>query len=154
MTSNPSAQHTLLQIITSDHRDIEAFYNEYLKNAGNKDGQTRWANQLTWTIARHSISEELVVYPQFEKHLGDKGRAMAEQDRQDHQFVKDRLKLLEDMEVGSSQYDATLKEIMTELKKHMASEETEDLPLLEQKLGFENSISVAKSFERTKNFVP
>lgn len=69
-------------------------------------------------------------------------------------YVKDRLKLIESMTVGSTNYDATLHDIMSHLKEHMVTEETQDFPLLEQKLGMEQSINVAKSFERTKAFVP
>jgi hypothetical protein len=64
-----------------------AFYTEYKAAAGNLDQQQRWANQLTWEIARHSIGEELVVYPLLEKALGEKGHALAEHDREDHQVI-------------------------------------------------------------------
>lgn len=64
---------------------IEAYYNEYKKASGDIDAQTRWSNQLTWEIARHSIGEELVVYPLLEEALGDKGKQLADEDRSDHQ---------------------------------------------------------------------
>ncbi|TFK19001.1 HHE domain-containing protein [Coprinopsis marcescibilis] len=130
------------------------FYNQYVANAGNKDGQTRWANQLTWEIARHSIGEELVVYPLLESELGEQGHRMAEHDREDHQFVKDRLKLIESLGVGSTSFNASLKEVMDHLAEHIITEENQDFPLLEEKLGLDRSRKVAKSFARTKNFVP
>ncbi|MCL6375731.1 hemerythrin domain-containing protein, partial [Pectobacterium atrosepticum] len=144
----------LLQAITDDHREIEAFYDQYLQNGGNTDAQQRWANQLTWEIARHSISEELVVYPLLEKVMADQGHVLAESDRDDHQFVKDRLKKLESIEVGTTAYNAILKDIMDHLEEHMRKEETEQFPQLEAKLGEDQSISTARSFERTKAFVP
>jgi len=52
---------------------------------GNVDQQTRWANQFIWEVARHSIGEELVVYPLLESELGETGRTLAENDRRDHQ---------------------------------------------------------------------
>jgi hemerythrin superfamily protein len=73
--------------IKQDHRDIEEYYNNIL-NASDNDTATRWQNQFTWELARHSIAEELVVYPAFEKNLGDKGHNMAEKDRQEHQVVR------------------------------------------------------------------
>lgn len=71
--------------IKSDHRDIEAAYKNIV-NAKEADEQTRWQNQFTWELARHSIGEELVVYPEFEKHLAE-GKQMADKDRQEHQVV-------------------------------------------------------------------
>jgi hypothetical protein len=64
---------------------IFTFYDEYKCSAGDKDAQERWSRQLIWEIARHSIGEEIVVYPLFEKHLGEKGIEMADHDRADHQ---------------------------------------------------------------------
>ena len=49
------------------------------------DACARWANQLRWEIARHAVGEEIVVYPLMERHLGDKGRELADHDRREHQ---------------------------------------------------------------------
>jgi hypothetical protein len=59
-----------------------------INNPGNYDHQQRFGNQFTWELARHSIAEELVVYPAFEKYLGDKGKLMAEDDRKEHHQVR------------------------------------------------------------------
>jgi hemerythrin superfamily protein len=73
--------------IKKDHREIEEYYQNIL-NASDNDTATRWQNQFVWELARHSIAEELVVYPAFEKNLGDKGHQMAEKDRAEHQTVR------------------------------------------------------------------
>ena len=72
--------------VTKDHRELEEYYNNIL-NATDADTQTRWQNQFTWELARHSISEELVVYPAMEKYLGEKGKDFADKDRKEHQEV-------------------------------------------------------------------
>jgi hypothetical protein len=58
-----------------------------INNPSNHDHQQRFGNQFTWELARHSIGEELVVYPAMEKYLGDKGKQMAEEDRKEHHEV-------------------------------------------------------------------
>jgi hemerythrin superfamily protein len=73
-------------VVKHDHRELEQFYKNIL-NATDDETKTRWQNQFTWELARHSVSEELVVYPAMEKHLGDKGKSMAEKDRQEHKIV-------------------------------------------------------------------
>lgn len=40
------------------------------RQAGNLDAQARWTPQLTWEIVRHAITDEFVVYPLMEEHLG------------------------------------------------------------------------------------
>ena len=78
---------TISQAITKDHRELGQYYNEVVNNAGNHDHQQLYGNQFTWELARHSVGEELVVYPAFEKHLGAKGKEMAEHDRKEHHQV-------------------------------------------------------------------
>lgn len=73
--------------IKKDHRELEEYYNNII-NAKDHDEATRWQNQFTWELARHSIAEELVVYPAFEKNLGAKGKEMADKDRDEHQIVR------------------------------------------------------------------
>lgn len=68
--------------IKKDHQDIKSYYDKIV-NSSDRDEQTRFQNLFTWELARHSIGEELIVYPVFEKLLSD-GVAMANKDRKEH----------------------------------------------------------------------
>jgi hemerythrin superfamily protein len=72
--------------IVKDHRELEQYYKEVV-NSADLDHQERFGNQFIWELARHSVGEELVVYPAFEKYLGSKGNEMAEDDRKEHHRV-------------------------------------------------------------------
>ena len=61
------------------------YYDQYVKASGDADAQERWSNQFRWEVARHAVGEELVVYPLMEKHLGAKGKELADHDRADHE---------------------------------------------------------------------
>jgi len=78
---------TISAAITKDHRELEEYYNEVINNPNDHDHQERYGNQFTWELARHSVGEELVVYPAFEKFMGSKGHEMAESDRKEHHKV-------------------------------------------------------------------
>jgi hemerythrin superfamily protein len=78
---------TISEAITKDHRELGQYYNEVI-NSNDHDHQARYGNQFTWELARHSVAEELVVYPAFERFLGDKGAKMAESDRKEHHQVR------------------------------------------------------------------
>jgi len=69
--------------ITNDHRDLETTYNEVVSSK-DPDHQQRYGNLFTWELAKHSVGEELVLYPAFEKHLGTVGKQIADTDRKDH----------------------------------------------------------------------
>jgi len=145
---------SITQEITKDHKELESFYKKYLDNKGNKNEQQKWLNQFTWELARHSIGEELVVYPSFESKLGAEGKAIADQDRKEHQGAKDILYKLQNMNAGEPTTDSTFEALMKDLREHVKHEEQEQLPKLEKALGPNDSASLASSFDRTKFFVP
>jgi len=148
---------TISAAITKDHRELEDYYNEVI-NSNDHDHQQRFGNQFTWELARHSVAEELVVYPAFEKFMGSKGHEMAESDRKQHHEVKEMLKEFQGMKAkdNSDAYVQKLKTLWDTLSKHIQEEESQDLPALESALQPHTgqSESMATSFGRTKAFVP
>lgn len=73
------------ELIKNDHQELRGAYHQIL-SAQTNDDRVRWQNQFTWELARHSIGEELVVYPEMELKLNN-GKAMAQHDREEHQVV-------------------------------------------------------------------
>jgi hemerythrin superfamily protein len=63
---------TITDAITEDHRELEEYYQKIV-DSNDTDTQTRYQNQFTWELARHSVAEELVVYPAMEK-FGSRGQ--------------------------------------------------------------------------------
>ncbi|KAF3011959.1 hypothetical protein E8E15_002080 [Penicillium rubens] len=55
---------------------------------------------------------------------------------------------------SDSQFIPTIKSLMKNLLEHIKEEETHDLPRLEEALSAEDSQTHARSFGRTKMFVP
>jgi hemerythrin superfamily protein len=71
--------------VKQDHRAIEEYYSRII-NSSDSDEQTRFQNQFVWALARHSIGEELVLYPAIEEYV-EGGKAIADKDREQHQTV-------------------------------------------------------------------
>jgi len=147
---------TISAVISKDHRELEQYYNEIINNPNNHDHQQRYGNQFTWELARHSVGEELVVYPAFEKYLGKEGKEMAESDRKEHHTVKEMLKVFQGMKASDPNYIEQLNKLWRPLAQHMREEEERDMPALEKELQevHGESETMAKSFGRTKAFVP
>lgn len=80
-TRPPSISHT----VKRDHLALRDGYNKILGST-DFDERRRWQNQFTWDLARHAVSEELVVYPALEKVVAD-GKRVADRDREEHQSV-------------------------------------------------------------------
>ncbi|KAL2760990.1 hypothetical protein ACRALDRAFT_2093872 [Sodiomyces alcalophilus JCM 7366] len=144
---------SISKTITNEHRQLEKCFNE-ITSSSDHDHQERFGNQFTWELARHSIAEELIVYPAFEKYMGSKGHQMAEDDRKAHHQVKEMLKEFQNMSPEDANYVPKLKELWGSLSKHIEEEESRDLPALEAAMEPGDSETMSKSFERTKMFVP
>jgi len=147
---------TISAAITKDHRELEQYFNEVINNQHDTDHQQRYGNQFVWELARHSVGEELVVYPAFEKYLGAEGKQIAEEDRKEHHEVKEMLKVFQGMSASDSNYIPKLRELWGPLSAHMREEEEKHMPALEERLAsFDGaSDSMSTSFGRTKAFVP
>ncbi|KAK0610720.1 hypothetical protein B0T17DRAFT_629309 [Bombardia bombarda] len=138
--------------IKRDHEDIKENYFNIIYGQ-DYDTQVRWQNQFIWDLARHSIAEEIVVYPAFEKYIPD-GEIMADRDRCEHMKVKEKLFELQNMTPAHDEFLPTLNSLWEDLSRHIKEEETEDLPQLEKHIDSEASNHLANSFSTTKHFVP
>jgi hemerythrin superfamily protein len=141
--------------VTKDHRELKKYYNEVV-NSSDHDHQQRFGNQFVWELARHSIGEELIVYPAMEKYMGAKGKSLADEDRQEHHEVKEHLKVFQNLSSSDPEYVPKIKVIWGMLEKHIDEEENRDLPALEDalKAHAQETESLATQFSKTKQFVP
>jgi len=79
---------------------------------------------------------------------------MADKDRDEHQSVKDALYKFQKLTPENPEFLPTLDALMKDLNQHIKEEENDDLPALETAIENDESESIAKSFGRTKAFVP
>jgi len=68
--------------------------------------------------------------------------------------VKEKLKVFQNLKAGTADFIPTLKSLMDDLAQHIKEEEMEDLAALDEVISTEESERMAKSFRRTKAFVP
>ncbi|CAF4617957.1 unnamed protein product [Rotaria sp. Silwood1] len=149
-----STVKSILNLVKTDHAHVKQAYENYISSENNLEEQNRWANEFRWELARIIVAEELVVYPAFEKHLGDEGRRIAHEDRAEHHKIKELLKKLETTSVSDPDYRATFDTAKDFLMYHIAGEEENDYIKLENAITAEENDSIARSYERTKMFVP
>lgn len=150
--STPDVHSRILPAIKHDHIQLTSHSNKILTST-NPDEQTRFQNQFTWELARHLIGEELVVYPALIASLSD-GQETADRNRLEHQGVKNKLKMFQDLASTDPRFIPTLKGLMNDFGIHARHEEDVDLPKLETMLSKDQSVELTKSLERTKVFVP
>ncbi|KAJ2998053.1 hypothetical protein NUW58_g441 [Xylaria curta] len=131
------------EAIREDHKQLKDYYN-HVVNSKDLDEQERYGNAFVWELARHSIAEEIVVYPAFERDIQD-GRSIADQDRAQHQNIsiqtdiKEQLYRFQKLKPKDEAYLPVLKELFGDLEQHIKKEEQHDLVELEKRLSLTES---------------
>lgn len=74
------------EAVKNDHRQLEAYYVRMTKS-DDQAYQEEYQNAFIWKLSRHSIAEEIVLYPNLERCV-EKGNYMASQDRHEHYKVR------------------------------------------------------------------
>ncbi|KAJ5668686.1 hypothetical protein N7462_009756 [Penicillium macrosclerotiorum] len=136
--------------ICTDHSDLQSCYDRIV-TADDPDEQTRYQNQWTWELARHVVGEEAVLFPALETHLGP---GATSQDRRQHQMIKQRLQVFQDLSAEDPRFLPTLTLLMDDFASHVQAEEAQVLVKLENAISAEESARLAKSFDRTKFLAP
>ncbi|KAF7532799.1 hypothetical protein G7054_g7625 [Neopestalotiopsis clavispora] len=153
--TNQGITSKISQVIQEDHRQLEYCYRR-IKDAQDADEKSRFQNAFIWELTRHSISEELVVYPEIENRISG-GQAIANEDRQQHQVfhqLKNKLYEFQKLSPTDPNFSPLLESIYQDLQQHIAQEESDDLVALEQAISSAESSQLRTLFERTKAFTP
>lgn len=150
--TTPAPRARILPTIQHEHREIEYHTHKILKSS-DPDEQTRYQNLFAWELARHVVSEELVVYPALAKHVDD-GQGRADKRRIEHQTIKEQLNAFQGLRATDLRFASTLEALLDDLEYHFKQEESSDLPALEDALSRADSEALTGLLDRTKMFVP
>jgi len=141
----------IIDQIKHDHLEIQTFYDNY-KNAIDAEEAKKWFHQFVWELSRHSVGEELVLYPLMAA-LNQKGQDLADEGRKDHHKVKELLSEIS-KESDPVVFDQKIDAIMSDLKTHIQKEESEDLVFLSDNVTPQNLDKAGKAFSMKKKIAP
>jgi hypothetical protein len=102
---------------------------------------------------RHSVAEEMHVYPALRTHLPD-GEQAVEHDVAEHRELETLLKELEGLDGLDARFDAVLRQIDTALTDHVADEEGTQFPRLRAALPQEELVRLAEKVQAAKRSAP
>jgi len=118
-------QRDVLEVLEHDHREVERMFAELesLRAASTEDAKSRrkaLTEQVTIELVRHSVAEEVLVYPQVEDKVSAEE---AEHARREHAEAEETLHRLEKLDAGDPAFDDELVTLMAEIRHHIADEE-------------------------------
>ena len=118
-------QRDVIEVLEHDHREVEEMFAELesLRGASTDEGKARrkdLTDQVTIELVRHSVAEEVLVYPKVERQVS---KEEVEHAREEHAEAEETLHRLEKLDADDPAFDDDLATLMEEIRHHIADEE-------------------------------
>jgi hemerythrin superfamily protein len=150
MTTSTGDQD-VVDILTTDHHEVLDLLGQI---PGADPAQRRdMVETVIAELMRHSVAEEMYVYPAMKEHLPD-GESSVQHDVEEHQELVEVMKQLEDIDSADPRFLATLSRLETVLRDHVSDEESDQFPMLRTHLTREQLVEIGKKVELAKKAAP
>ena len=118
-------ERDVIDVLEHDHREVEQMFAELesLRGASTEESRSRrkaLTEQVTIELVRHSVAEEVLVYPQVEHKVSAEE---ADHARKEHAEAEETLHRLEKLDADDPAFDEELATLMAEIRHHIADEE-------------------------------
>jgi hemerythrin superfamily protein len=127
---------------------------ESLRGASTEDAQSRRkavTEQVTIELVRHSVAEEVLVYPKVEDKVS---REEAEHAREEHAEAEETLHRLEKLDADDPAFDEQLSKLMQEIRHHISDEEGQMFAHMRQVIDPEELRNLGGRVEAFKKVAP
>lgn len=142
----------VVDILTTDHREVLDLIGE-TKGAEDPGQKRDMADTITAELVRHSVAEEMFVYPAMRKHLPN-GDDIVKHDTEEHQELEEALKALEGIGGDKAEFTPALTRVEELLRHHANDEETEQFPQLRANIPRHDLVEMGKKVEAAKAAAP
>jgi hypothetical protein len=122
-TSATGTEQDVIDVLTTDHREVEQLIAQ-INGTADSAQRRELADQMIAELVRHSVAEEMYVYPAMRKHLPD-GEAAVKHDTEEHKELEKLMKKLEGLDADDTKFMET--EQFPELRTHIPAEKLVEL---------------------------
>jgi hemerythrin superfamily protein len=151
MTVNPTT-HDVVDILTTDHHEVLDLLTQ-IRSSTDAEERRDLADVVISELVRHSVAEEMFVYPAMRRHLPDGDEAVAH-DVEEHKELERTMKELEGVAADGPEFDRLLDELERILRDHVADEETEQFPQLRARIPQTDLTEMGRKVELAKQVAP
>jgi hemerythrin-like domain-containing protein len=149
-------QRDVIEVLEQDHREVEHMFRELesLRGAATDQELTRkkdLTDQVTIELVRHSVAEEVLVYPQVEERVS---KEEAEHAREEHKEAEHTLARLEELDADDPSFDDELATLMAEIRHHIDDEEGQMFAHMRQVLDEDELRKLGSRVEAFKKVAP
>lgn len=152
-TSTTGARADAIELLTSDHREVEQFFKQY-EAATNDAGVAHYAaEQIIRELSVHAAVEEMILYPMIRKADPDSS-GLVDHSLEEHQEVKELLAKVD----GRPANDPEIREIFGKLKssveEHVSEEEGKLFPALRSHVKQDELMELGEKMAKAKATAP
>jgi hypothetical protein len=151
MTDTPVDQD-VVDILTTDHHEVLDLLQQ-IKITTDAEERRDLADTVISELVRHSVAEEMYVYPAMKKYLPD-GDEAVNHDVEEHKELEQTMKKLESVDAQSGEFAQLLGELENILRDHVSDEENEQFPELRVQVPREELIEIGGKVENAKKLAP
>ena len=149
-------ERDVIEVLEHDHREVEEMFAELetLRGASTEEAQTRrkeLTEQVTIELVRHSVAEEVLVYPQVEDKVSAEE---VEHARKEHAEAEETLHRLEKLDADDPGFDDELATLMGEIRHHIEDEEGEMFAHMRQVIDQDELRKLGARVEAFKKVAP
>jgi hemerythrin superfamily protein len=150
--SDHSDDVDVIDVLTTDHREATELVDQI---SGSTDPAARreLADQLIAELVRHSVAEEMYVYPAMRDHLPN-GKEAVEHDTAEHKQLETLMKRLEKGDASDPEFVTVVRELASVLSDHVRDEEGQQFPALRASVPAEKLVELKGKVETAKKLAP
>ena len=147
-----STDHDVIDVLTTDHQEVRELFDQ-IGSTTDPEQRRDLSDSLISEVVRHSVSEEMYVYPAMRDHLPN-GEAAVEEDTNEHKELEKLMKELEGADASAPEFLETLGRMRTAFEHHASDEESQQFPALRANIPAEKLVELKGKVETAKKIAP
>ena len=147
-----SERNDMVSVLVEDHQEVKALFRD-IETA--TDAQTRRdkADQVTAELVRHSVAEEMYLYPAARRAVPN-GDRLADDEIQEHAEAEELLKRWEKLDGDDPEFMSVFQEMSQAVLDHIEEEEDELFPELQKALDANQQNELGEKIQKAKKLAP
>lgn len=143
----------MVSVLVRDHEEIKEFFRQ-IEAATDATARRDAADRLTAEVVRHSVAEEMYLYPAA-RDLLPNGDEMVQEEIGEHSETEEQLKRWEGMDGDDPEFMTVFQHVKQGLLHHIDEEEEPKLfPQMQSKMSSEQMDDLGEKITRAKKLAP
>lgn len=152
--ATPTTQTDVITFLTHQHREVNALFTQLERMEGSTSDETRrLAEQVVIALVKHSVGEEIYLYPAVREHVPG-GDEIADHAVEEHDEAEQTMKRLESLKPADVDFWPTMRELITEVRHHIEEEENDLFPKLRRACSEQQLQELGKKVQQAEEVAP